>query len=141
MSLTRRRCDAPEAMQNRAAPTGGYCRIWRSSGLVKVSSHGRHLEALCIERDVVREARYAMKRLQPRVGSRHMLPLTVAIQDSDIVVRNLKTGHSVTYRRTPHSLMLVALDPPHDDRDTDKEQFLAEAWKAAYAKAKILGWL
>ena len=34
--------------------------------------------------------------------------LTVAGQDSDIVVRNLKTGHSVTYSRTPHSLAALA---------------------------------
>jgi hypothetical protein len=37
--------------------------------------------------------------------------------------------------------MLIALDPLRDDSDSEKAKFLAEAWKAAYAKAKILGWI
>ena len=71
---------------------------------------------------------------------RPMLRLSVEVQNQDIVVRNPETGHSVTYRRMPDAPMLIALDPLRDDPDTDKTKFLAEAWKAAYTKAKMLGW-
>jgi hypothetical protein len=37
--------------------------------------------------------------------------------------------------------MLVSLDALRDDPDAEKAKFLAEAWRAAYAKAKALGWL
>jgi hypothetical protein len=37
--------------------------------------------------------------------------------------------------------ILVALDPMREDFDTEKTKFLVQAWKAAYAKAKALGWL
>jgi hypothetical protein len=37
--------------------------------------------------------------------------------------------------------MLIALDPLRDDPDTNQAKFLAEAWRAAYTKAKMLGWL
>jgi hypothetical protein len=70
-----------------------------------------------------------------------MLHLSVEVQDQDIVVRNPMTGHSITYRRIPDAPMLIALDPLRDDPDTEKAEFLAEAWKAAYNKAKMLGWL
>jgi hypothetical protein len=60
-----------------------------------------------------------------------MLRLSVEVQNQDIIVRNPETGHSVTYRRMPDSPMLIA----------DKAKFLAEAWRAAYTKAKMLGWL
>jgi hypothetical protein len=55
-----------------------------------------------------------------------MLRLSVEVQNQDIIVRNPETGHSVTYRRMPDSPMLIA----------DKAKFLAEAWRAAYTKAK-----
>jgi len=84
----------------------------------------------------------------PRVEeSRHgylslpnMRDLSVEVRDRDIIVRGLETGHSVTYRRVPEPL-LVALDPIRDDPDAETAKFLVEAWKAAYAKAKALGWL
>jgi len=38
-------------------------------------------------------------------------------------------------------LMLVALDPIRDDPDAEEAKFLVQAWKAAYVKAKALGWL
>ncbi len=37
--------------------------------------------------------------------------------------------------------MLVALVSMRHDPDADTLAFLAEAWKAAHAKAKTLGWL
>jgi hypothetical protein len=70
-----------------------------------------------------------------------MPPLIVEVRDSDIVVRKLETGHSVTYRRVSDGSMLVALDPLRDDPDPEKAKFLTEAWHVAYAKAKALGWL
>jgi hypothetical protein len=70
-----------------------------------------------------------------------MADLSVEVQDRDIIVRRPETGHSVTYRRVLERPMLVALDPIQDDLDTEKTKFLVQAWKAAYAKAKALGWL
>jgi hypothetical protein len=37
--------------------------------------------------------------------------------------------------------MLVALDPMNRSLNDDRLAFLAQAWNAAYAKAKELGWL
>jgi hypothetical protein len=37
--------------------------------------------------------------------------------------------------------MLMALEPMRDDPDSEAAEFLVQAWKAAYAKAKELGWL
>ena len=70
-----------------------------------------------------------------------MTHLTVVVRDYDIIVRSLETGHSVTYRREADAPMLVTLDPLRDDPDAEKVKFLAQAWKAAYEKAKSLGWL
>jgi len=47
----------------------------------------------------------------------------------------------VTYRRDPSSPMLEALCEMRSDPDAETLQFLSEAWKAAFAKAKALGWL
>jgi hypothetical protein len=47
----------------------------------------------------------------------------------------------VTNRRVSDGPMLIALDPLRDDPDAERAKFLAQAWKAAYAKAKALGWL
>ena len=70
-----------------------------------------------------------------------MPPLTVEVRDCDIVVCNMETGHSVTYRRVDDCPMLVALDSLRADPDAERARFLAQAWKAAYSKAKALGWL
>jgi hypothetical protein len=37
--------------------------------------------------------------------------------------------------------MLEAVDLMRHDPDWEEAEFLAQAWKAAYAKAKALGWL
>lgn len=70
-----------------------------------------------------------------------MPPLIVEVRDCDIEVRRPETGHSVIYRRASDGPMLIALDPLREDPDAERSKFLAEAWKAAYAKAKVLGWL
>jgi len=70
-----------------------------------------------------------------------MPPLTVEVRGCDIVVISAETGHSVTYRRVDDSPMLVSLDSWRADPDRERAKFLAQAWKAAYSKAKALGWL
>jgi len=69
-----------------------------------------------------------------------MTALLVEVQDRDIVVRRPSSGHSVTYRRVLDAPMLEAVDLKRD-APTEQAEFLAQAWKAAYAKAKALGWL
>ena len=70
-----------------------------------------------------------------------MTDLLVEVQDRDIVVRRPATGHSIRYRRVLDAPMLEAIDLKRDDPDREQTAFLAQAWKAAYAKAKALGWL
>jgi hypothetical protein len=67
--------------------------------------------------------------------------LLVEVQDHDIVVRRPASGHSITYRRVLDTPMLEAVDLMRHDPDREETQFLVQAWKAAYAKAKALGWL
>jgi hypothetical protein len=59
----------------------------------------------------------------------------------DIVVSSPEDGLSVTYRKdglVPCSSLLMALIA---HRDPSKVKFWAQAWKAAYQKARSLGWL
>ena len=70
-----------------------------------------------------------------------MTDLLVEVQDRDIVVRRPVSGHSIRYRRALDAPMLEAVDLERDDPDREQTAFLAQAWKAAYAKAKALGWL
>ena len=70
-----------------------------------------------------------------------MAALTVEVRGPDIVVTEPETGLCVTYRRAPAAPTLVALSPLRSDPDARTSQFLADAWEAAYAKAKDLGWL
>ena len=70
-----------------------------------------------------------------------MTDLLVEVQDRDIVVRRPSSGHSITYRRVLGAPMLEAVDLKRDDPDREETEFLVQAWKAAYAKAKALGWL
>lgn len=69
-----------------------------------------------------------------------MADLSVEVRHRDIIVSQPGTGHCVTYRRDPHSPMLEAFSQMRNDPDSDMLQFLAEAWRAAYRKAKALGW-
>ena len=70
-----------------------------------------------------------------------MADLLVEVQDRDIVVRRPASGHSITYRRVFDTPMLEAVDLMRRDPDREETAFLVQAWKAAYAKAKALGWL
>jgi hypothetical protein len=70
-----------------------------------------------------------------------MTDLSVKVHDRDIIVTMPSKRQSVTYRKDHYAPMLVALDLVQQSLDADRLAFLAEAWKAAYAKAKDLGWL
>jgi hypothetical protein len=70
-----------------------------------------------------------------------MTKLSVEVRDHDIIISSPETGHPVTYRRVHHEPMLLALDSMRDDPDMENLNFLVQAWKAAYSKAKALGWL
>ena len=67
--------------------------------------------------------------------------LTVEVRGRDIVVTEPGTGLSVTYRRVPDVPTLVALRPLPSGPDARTAKFLADAWEAAYGKAKDLDWL
>jgi hypothetical protein len=68
-----------------------------------------------------------------------MANLNVEVRNHDIVVTKPGTDLGVTYRKHPQSPMLVALG--FTRFDFVETGFLVQAWKAAYAKAKSLGWL
>jgi hypothetical protein len=70
-----------------------------------------------------------------------MTELLVEVQDRDIVIRRPASGHSIRYRRVLDAPMLEAINLKRDDPDREQIAFLVQAWKAAYAKAKALGWL
>jgi hypothetical protein len=63
------------------------------------------------------------------------------LDDRDIVVAMAGTGFEVTYRKDGQLPMLVATDQFRGGLTSSKAKFLAQAWKAAYRKAKTLGWL
>jgi hypothetical protein len=68
--------------------------------------------------------------------------LTVRVlDDRDIVVVMAGSGFEVTYRKDGKLPMLVATDHLRGRVTSSKAKFLAQAWKAAYQKAKTLGWL
>jgi hypothetical protein len=69
-----------------------------------------------------------------------MADLSIEVRHHEIIVSEPKTGRSVTYRWNSSSRMLEALCEMRSDPDTDTLKFVTEAWKAAYAKAKVLGW-
>ena len=70
-----------------------------------------------------------------------MAALTVEVRNSDIVVTERGAGLCVTYRRELEAPTLVALCPLRSKPDPKTLKFLSDAWEAAYAKAKVLGWL
>ena len=70
-----------------------------------------------------------------------MTDLLVEVQDRDIIVCRPASAHSITYRRVLDAPMLEAIDLKRDGPDREEAEFLVHAWKAAYAKAKALGWL
>jgi hypothetical protein len=70
-----------------------------------------------------------------------MSDLVVEVKGADIVVRSPRAGYCVVYRRVGDEPLLMATRPLRNDPDPEEAKFLVQAWKAAYAKAKELGWL
>ena len=70
-----------------------------------------------------------------------MADLSIKVVGYDIVVQELTSELSITYRKVPGEPLLVALESMRKDPTPEETAFLVEAWKAAYAKAKVLGWL
>ena len=63
------------------------------------------------------------------------------IGDRDIVVTSPASGFSITYRKDGLAPMLVAVDGFDRSSEPSKVRFWAQAWRAAYHKARTLGWL
>ena len=57
------------------------------------------------------------------------------------ILSSLGTGYEVTHRKDCKTPMLIATDDLREKLTASKARFLAEAWKAAYKKARTLGWL
>jgi hypothetical protein len=70
-----------------------------------------------------------------------MPDLSVQVQDRDIIISQPSVGWSVRYRKLSFSPMLIALDDLRRDPGPEELSFLVQAWKAAFHKAKPLGWL
>jgi len=67
-----------------------------------------------------------------------MSELSVAVRRHDISVSN-DVGLSVTYRK--QGRILEAIGPVRIDATAEELNFYVRAWKAAFEKAKSLGWL
>ena len=61
--------------------------------------------------------------------------------ERDIVVSQVETGFSVTYRKADEAPMLFAINGIDRSDDPSKVKFWAQAWKAAHKKARAVGWL
>jgi len=70
-----------------------------------------------------------------------MPDLQVQVRDRDIIVSKPSIGLSMTYRKAPNGPMLEALDPIRGKLSNEELSFLVRAWKAAYERARSLGWL
>jgi hypothetical protein len=70
-----------------------------------------------------------------------MTDLSVTVRGHDILITEPDSGQSVTYSKLGYSPILMALDPMRGDLEPEQLSFLVQAWKAAFAKAKSLGWL
>jgi hypothetical protein len=70
-----------------------------------------------------------------------MIDLAVEVKGPDIIVSSPGRGYCIIYRRVRDEPLLMALEPMRYDPDAEEAKFLAQAWKAAHAKAKELGWL
>jgi len=64
------------------------------------------------------------------------------LNDRDVVVSQPESGLSVTYRKDGDAPMLVAIEgiDEIDWFDEARLNFLVKAWKAAYQKARAVGW-
>ena len=63
------------------------------------------------------------------------------VRDRDIIVSKPSDGLSITYRKDGFAPMLVAIDDIRDKPTPEELRFIPRAWKAAFEKAKSLGWL
>ena len=63
------------------------------------------------------------------------------IGDREIVVTSPDSGFSITYRKDGDAPMLFAIDGIDRSDDPLRVNFWAQAWKAAYRKARAVGWL
>ena len=63
------------------------------------------------------------------------------VNDRDIVVSHPESGFSVTYRKDDDAPMLFAIDGIGRSSEPSEVKFWAQAWKAAYKKARAVGWL
>ena len=70
-----------------------------------------------------------------------MPTIAVEVRDRDIIVSQPNVGLSITYRKDGHAPMLVALDEIRDKLTAEELHFMPRAWRAAFEKAKALGWL
>ena len=74
------------------------------------------------------------------IATTDIAELTVQLlDDRDIVVTMPEMGFAVTYRKDGNFPMLVATDILRDGLGPTRLNFLAQAWKAAYSKARALG--
>lgn len=63
------------------------------------------------------------------------------IDDRDIVVSSAAPNFSVTYRRDGLAPLLIAINDIGRSSEPAFIKFCAQAWKAAYQKARAVGWL
>jgi hypothetical protein len=63
------------------------------------------------------------------------------VGDRDIVVSSPDSGLSITYRKDGLAPLLIAVDGIDRSSEPPKVKFWAQAWKAAYQKARAMGWL
>jgi hypothetical protein len=104
-----------------------------------------------IKEEVVRKARHVLKGAVLDLVRRIVTPgvellggdrLGVQIiGDRDLVVSCRESGLSITYRKDALAPMLIAVDGIDRSSEPSKVKFWAQAWKAAYHKARTLGWL
>jgi CBS domain-containing protein len=62
------------------------------------------------------------------------------VSERDLVVSCRESGLSITYRKDALAPMLIAVDGIDRSSEPSKVKFW-QAWKAAYHKARTLGWL
>jgi hypothetical protein len=70
-----------------------------------------------------------------------MPAIAVEVRDRDIIVSEPNAGLSITYRKDGQAPMLVALDEIREKPTPEELHFIPRAWRAAFEKAKALGWL
>ena len=88
------------------------------------------------------EVRCAMDAEAARAALKEGMPdLTVEVRDRDIIVSKPSDGLSITYRKDGFAPILLAIDDMPDKPTPEELRFMPRAWRAAFEKAKSLGWL